>query len=321
MYFKFFQLCLGIYIIIFIFSCANNRHVIIGEYGIWKINKKKTSEQIIPFPSDEEIENLTKDSKIKGRLILCQNGVVRISKNYGKTWAASIFESNEEEGVDATFHPKQSQKIFLATNKQLLLSYDEGKSWSPISKSLSFEWRPKNIFISKVQPDYLFITTRGEGVYNSVDGGITWKNKSNGLPKGIGIAPFAPVESAVLDPQNPKIMYVALEAKGIYKTTDGGEKWFSINKGLPELIVYRTFPWQLEIHPTNSQTLLLWTSLPVNSNWIDTAFFITHDGGATWKKLSEAPDNIRIYDIQFVDSNLNNAIASTADSLFTILNN
>jgi len=70
----------------------------------------------------------------------------------------------------------------------------------------------------------------GSGIHVSVDGGKTWKKRTDkdGLPEGelgrIGLA---------IAPTNPSIVYAIIEAKknALYKSTDGGSKWEKVSDG------------------------------------------------------------------------------------------
>lgn len=65
----------------------------------------------------------------------------------------------------------------------------------------------------------------GDGIYKSIDGGKSWKNKGLKTSEHIG--------KIIVDPRNSDVVYVAAMGplwkkggeRGVYKTTDGGEKW------------------------------------------------------------------------------------------------
>ena len=69
------------------------------------------------------------------------------------------------------------------------------------------------------------MTSYGDGVYKSVDGGKTWKN--------IGLQNTRHISDVVIHPNNSDIVYVAAQGtahgpnadRGIFKSTDGGETW------------------------------------------------------------------------------------------------
>lgn len=128
-------------------------------------------------------------------------------------------------------------------------STDAGKTWSYMGlKETQYISR---IRINPDNPDIVYVGGFGHvfgpnkerGVYRSTDGGKTWKNilfrnDSTG------------VADMIMDPSNPKIIYVTFWQAGrtpwmlvsggmgsaIFKTTDGGDTWTNItrNPGLPQ---------------------------------------------------------------------------------------
>jgi hypothetical protein len=66
-------------------------------------------------------------------------------------------------------------------------------------------------------------------VFKSMDRGNTWVAINDGITN-LTMGRAAPV---VVDPENPKVLYVASEAGGgVYKSRDGGGSWTPINVGL-----------------------------------------------------------------------------------------
>jgi photosystem II stability/assembly factor-like uncharacterized protein len=74
-------------------------------------------------------------------------------------------------------------------------------------------------------------------LFRSTDGGQNWKE----LPglRGHGTGPkWQPgaggmcLHTIILDPKDPKRIYIAISAAGVFRTDDGGESWKPINKGL-----------------------------------------------------------------------------------------
>ncbi|MFN9424247.1 MAG: WD40/YVTN/BNR-like repeat-containing protein, partial [Gemmatimonas sp.] len=128
-------------------------------------------------------------------------------------------------------------------------SSDAGKTWQYMGlKETQYIARVR---IHPTNPDIVYVGALGHvfgpnkerGVYRTTDGGKTWKNilfrnDSTG------------VADMILDPSNPRIMYVSFwqagrkpwqlvsggMGSGIFKTTDGGDTWTEItrNPGLPQ---------------------------------------------------------------------------------------
>lgn len=81
-----------------------------------------------------------------------------------------------------------------------------------------------------------------------------------GLPTSRTVNGFA------VDPTNAKVMYVAMR-DGLFKSTDGGESWKPVGKGLKNLAA-------VAVNPKRPSEVFVST--------IDGAIFRSADSGATW---------------------------------------
>ena len=128
-------------------------------------------------------------------------------------------------------------------------SEDAGATWKHIG--LDNSRHIANIQIHPTNPDLIYIAVQGaqygpsyeRGIYRTQDGGKTWK-KVLYVDETVGAA------SLSMDMNNPRILYAALwehsrspwqmqsggSKSGIYKSTDDGDHWVKLNKGLPEII-------------------------------------------------------------------------------------
>lgn len=128
----------------------------------------------------------------------------------------------------------------------------------------------------------------GYGVFKSLDAGKTWTS--------MGLEKTRHIHRIIIDPTNPDVVYVGAigspwgvhPERGVYKTTDGGKTWskilFANNKtGVADLV----------IDPTNPNKLIaaLWEHKRdpwfFKSGGEGSGLFITHDGGANWKEITE----------------------------------
>ena len=76
------------------------------------------------------------------------------------------------------------------------------------------------------------------------------------------------VNSFVVNPEDPKIMFVAMR-DGLFKSTDAGGSWKSVGNGLKNLAA-------VTINPKKANEMFMST--------IDGAIYMSTDAGMKWKK-------------------------------------
>jgi len=84
------------------------------------------------------------------------------------------------------------------------------------------------------------------GVCVSDDGGVTWTESSDGLPK-------APATSIVLEPMSAvgsRTLYVTLYGHGVYRSVDDGKTWRAMNRGID--LKTNAHSWLLKRHPNGT---------------------------------------------------------------------
>jgi photosystem II stability/assembly factor-like uncharacterized protein len=90
---------------------------------------------------------------------------------------------------------------------------------------------------SLTDAEAVFAGVEDAAIFQSTDGGQNWKE----LPglRGHGTGPkWQPgaggmcLHTIILDPADPKRIYIAISAAGAFRTDDGGESWKPINRGL-----------------------------------------------------------------------------------------
>ncbi|MDX1627433.1 MAG: glycosyl hydrolase, partial [Fulvivirga sp.] len=126
-------------------------------------------------------------------------------------------------------------------------STDAGKTWKHIG--LDGTSQISEIRIHPKNPDLVYVAAQGSpyapteerGIYRSVDGGENWE-RVHFVDQNSG------ANNLSMDMNNPRILYAAFwdhqrkpwfvrsggEGSGIWKTTDGGDNWTKLTKGLPE---------------------------------------------------------------------------------------
>ena len=111
---------------------------------------------------------------------------------------------------------------------------NSGTTWKPIFENYgsysigALKMDPNNsnvIWAGTGENNHQRALGYGDGVYNSVDGGESWKN--------MGLYDSRQIGMIEIDPRNSNIVFVAAEGsvwgpggdRGLYKTTDGGKSW------------------------------------------------------------------------------------------------
>lgn len=155
-----------------------------------------------------------------------------------------------------------------------------------------FQGDPNIVWVGGGESNPRNSSSWGDGVYKSVDGGKTWKN--------MGLREIFQTGRVLIHPEDPNIVYVGAmgrlwgenEARGVFKTTDGGANW--------EKILYvdtRTGCIDLEFQPGNPDVLLaaMWerlrdgfdTNTPKVPWGPGSGLYKSADAGKTWSKLSD----------------------------------
>ena len=135
-----------------------------------------------------------------------------------------------------------------------------------------------------------YVGYTGGGVGKTDDGGITWKNISDGFFKVGSIGDIAICES------DPNVIYVGSGehavrgvmtsyGDGVYKSTDAGKTWK--NMGLEKTRHIS----DIAIHPGNPDIVYVGAQGAVHGSSTDRGVYKSMDGGVTWKKTLYVDEN------------------------------
>jgi hypothetical protein len=160
-----------------------------------------------PYLSGWEVYSVLGDSRNGNRIYAgtshaAYGATIRISENFGEDWKqveqspsyseASGFKLNRIWQL-AQAHPSEPNTVFAGVEEAgLFISQDQGNSWKELDGLTSHPTRPE------------------------------WFPGAGGMC----------LHTILIDPNNPKRIWVAMSAVGVFRSDDGGLTWQTRNKGL-----------------------------------------------------------------------------------------
>jgi photosystem II stability/assembly factor-like uncharacterized protein len=134
-------------------------------------------------------------------------------------------------------------------------SNDGGRTWETVDNKFVYDgvagthqwydgtphpWEFKRVWHlepSYTDPDTVYAGVEDAALFRSTDGGRSWSELSGLRRHGSGPrwqpgAGGMCLHTILLDPMNPRRMFIAISAAGAFRTDDAGETWRPINQGL-----------------------------------------------------------------------------------------
>lgn len=193
-------------------------------------------------------------------------------------YSAGVYNASRAgDGMDCFIDRTDNTRMFSsAQNGAYKRSTNSGSTWSTITSGLSgtpgwvAPWKQDPVSATTLYAGYseLFVTTNQ---------GTSWSQL--GAIGGSGRV----IEFAIA-PSNNQVIYL-IKGTGLYKSTNGGSSWTSINGTVPVSSASPTF---LTVSPTDANKV--WVTLSGYSS--GNKVFKTSDGGATWTNISYNLPNI-----------------------------
>ena len=173
-------------------------------------------------------------------------------------------------------------------------STDAGKTWKKMGLALSRHIA--NIRIHPANPDIVYVAAQGalhgsseeRGIYKSTDGGTTWK-------KVLYVDANTGCSDLSMDMTNPRILYAAMwehrrlpweiksggKGSGLYKSTDAGETWIKIEKGLPKE------KGKMAIEVSRSNPEKVYALIESDTEKEQGGLFTSDNAGKSWIRISK----------------------------------
>jgi hypothetical protein len=161
--------------------------------------------------------------------------IIQRSDDGGKTWHQPGSATNEAPAPGAP--PAGVSNMFV---------YDASEqSGKPLTTHQWYDgtqhpWEFKRVWHlepSLTEPDTVYAGIEDAALFRSADGGQTWKELPGlrGNDTGPRWQPGAGgmcLHTILLDPSDPRRMFIAISAAGAFRTDDAGKTWKPINRGL-----------------------------------------------------------------------------------------
>jgi photosystem II stability/assembly factor-like uncharacterized protein len=233
----------------------------------------------------------------------------------GGTRYRPVFDEQPVQSIGAiALDPKNAKNVWVGTGESwtrnsvsvgdgIYKSTDGGETWT--RAGLNNSERIAQIVVSPKNSDTVYAAVPGalwsdspdRGLYQTTDGGKTWKLILKGANLSTGCT------SVAFDPTNPEVMFASLwdfrrkgweyrsggsspeqpSFSGLFRSHDGGATWTEItpenNKGFPKKPYGRL---AVAIAPSNAKRVYAFVESP------DSALFVSDDGGATWEKRDKS---------------------------------
>jgi photosystem II stability/assembly factor-like uncharacterized protein len=242
-------------------------------------------------------------AEVEGRLHIyvgSAGGGVWRSRDGGTTFE-SVFDKHCQSVGALVMDPSDPKTVWVGAGESwvrnsvsvgdgVYKTTDGGESWQRLG--LEDSERIARIALDPQRPDTVYVAVTGHlwnghptrGVYRTRDGGKTWQRVLF-VDEDTGCADVA------VNPQDPRIVYAAMwqfrrkpwsfssggPGSGLYKSTDGGDTWKKLTKGLPEGDLGR-----IGISVSPAKPSVVYAAVEARRSGI----FRSDDHGETWRETN-----------------------------------
>src|SRR6516225_234984 len=216
-----------------------------GAFILTSDGKRKKWDILGPLFAGWEIYHMKGSPSDPNRIYVSQTSgwfgqVIQRSDDGGKTWF-----------MPGTPSPDELNKVFgMPAGESNKFVYDTSpETGKPLTTHQWYDgtqhpWEFKRVWHlepSLSDPDVVYAGVEDAALFRSTDGGKTWHELA-GLrdahgPKWMPGAGGMGLHTILIDPTNPKRIYIAISAAGAFRTDDAGKTWKPINRGLHSLYI------------------------------------------------------------------------------------
>lgn len=180
-----------------------------------------------------------------------------LSDDRGETWRVASGGLPAVTVWSVAVDPSAPAKLYVGTTSGVFSSQDSGQHWALVNAALT---RATALLVDPTSPSVLYAVVDGQGVWKSVDSGVTFVSLIAGG--------WNSVLAAV--PGQPSALFAAA-GYGAYRTSDGGSTWTQL---FPPVGTDSSYVSDLVVDPSDASKLYLCT--------FNQGLFRSLDGGSHW---------------------------------------
>ncbi len=243
--------------------------------------------------------DLIQDPKRPERLYLCYADIgLLLSEDGGKTFRRCT-EGMKHRGNTFTvvIDPDAPDTLWAATGQwesnqgDVCRSTDAGATWQVVGRPESGlpVGQTRHLLLDRRSPPTarrLLVTSKENGVFESVDGGLAWRDLSGDLPAGVRGRGCG----LLLDPADSRHLLLAAggpvaKGAGVYETRDGGATWRLVSVELNVGEVQCLAAGSGDLRTLYLGAREFFDRLVTPNVMRPGGVFASRDGGATWQRL------------------------------------
>jgi photosystem II stability/assembly factor-like uncharacterized protein len=215
----------------------------------------------------------------------------------GATWSRRRLGTPAVYVLAVAVDPLSPNIVYAGTQAEgLFRSTDYGDTWKSVGTELSAPMHPITFLATDPNKSGRLFASAGIAFYLSEDHGETWTNVLN-------ITGW----TVTIDPSSPLTVYATARAQGVFRSSDGGHTWQSINDGLTNLSMGRSAP--VIIDPTNHETLYV-------ASEGGGGVFKSRDGGDHWFPVNLGLSDLSVFGLAMDPVNSSILYASGRSGVF-----
>ncbi len=242
-----------------------------GAFLLTSDGKRQKWQVSEPFFAGWEIYHMKGSPADPNRIYASQSSgwfgqIIQRSDDGGKTWTLPGTPSGELPKSPEGFPMGESNKFVYDTSAETGKPLTTHQHYDGTQKPWVFK-RVWHLEPALNDPNTVYAGVEDAALFRSTNGGQTWHELA-GL-RGTQGEKWAPgaggmgLHTILLDPSNPKRMFIAISSAGAFRTDDGGKTWKVITKGLKSN--YMPDPnaevgfcvHRIDMHPARPNTLFM----------------------------------------------------------------